>query len=420
MVHKSSTPSRKASRAAKGRKRRHARSAARLVIGRKTAGNIPNGWDEAKPKDKSQGKDGKDNKKSVMCWDCNAQGHVAKDSPKKKESLSAVESQEQRSSSSDAAGETTLSGFFLNALEESELNSFESKIAGVLVTGIDSGAARSVVLAGEIPGSTVERDSETGRVYTSATGERVFDQGKQQILGTVGGRVRGLKMRLAQVKNSLTSVCDMCAVGHRVVFDFDREDLLQVAKPCVGARSQNHPESENRGHPEKEARAECRGVVSLRGVGTLAVSPIVDPVGSGPVRDGSEREGRGVMAKATGSKMPADHDPACEQGAIRARAVPVGPTRQKMEGHNAAGHVPYRTWCRAHVAGRGRSDAHLTSRSFVSATTTIGIEYGYFKDKMTMGEQEAGPGDDCRCALVLGHSASLVCPGFGASDRGNG
>ena len=32
------------------------------------------------------------------------------------------------------------------------MNSFESKIAGVLVTGIDSGAARSVVPVGETPG----------------------------------------------------------------------------------------------------------------------------------------------------------------------------------------------------------------------------------------------------------------------------
>ena len=51
------------------------------------------------------------------------------------------------------------------------------------MTGIDSGAARSVALAGEISGYPVERDSETGRVYTSATGERVFDQGKQRGLG---------------------------------------------------------------------------------------------------------------------------------------------------------------------------------------------------------------------------------------------
>ena len=110
-----------------------------------------------KPKDKSKGKEGKDKnsantqqqankgKKSVKCW--NAQVHVAKDCPKKKHSLSAVGS--QAPASSGAAGETTLIGFFLNAEEEAEPNSPESKTAGVLVTGTDSGAARSVVPAGE-------------------------------------------------------------------------------------------------------------------------------------------------------------------------------------------------------------------------------------------------------------------------------
>ena len=141
--------------------------------------------------------------------------------PKKKHSLSAVESQEHPSPSG-ATGETSLSGFFLNVLEkEAELNCFETKIAGVLVTGIDSGAARSEVLAGEILGYLVERDSETGRVYTSATGEREPDQGEQQILVTVDGKVRGLNMRVAHVRKSLTSVYYMCAAGRRVVFDFD-------------------------------------------------------------------------------------------------------------------------------------------------------------------------------------------------------
>ena len=59
-----------------------------------------------------------------------------------------------------------------------------------------------------------------------------------------------------------------------------------------------------------------RGVVSFRGPGTVAVSP-EDPVGSGLVRDDREREGPGVMAEATEHhKAPADHDPACEPGAI--------------------------------------------------------------------------------------------------------
>ena len=150
--------------------------------------------------------------------------------------MSAAESQEQPSSG--ATGETTLCGFFCFE-EEAELNSFESKIAGVLVIGIDSGAARSVVLAGEIPGHPVERDSETGRVYTSATGERVFHQGKQQILGSVDGKVRCLNMRVAHVKKSLTSVHDMCAAGHRVVFDFDtnKRDLSHAENTLTAESS---------------------------------------------------------------------------------------------------------------------------------------------------------------------------------------
>ena len=132
--------------------------------------------------------------------------------------------------------------------------------------------------------------------------------------------------------------------------------------------------------------------MSFRGAGTLAVSPIEDPVGCGPVRDDREREGPDVLVEATAhNEVPADHDPACEPGAISARAVPVGPTRQEREDYNAAGHVPYRSWCRACVVGRGRSDAHLTSRSFVGATTTIWIDYWYLEDKVTLDEQEAGP-----------------------------
>ena len=81
------------------------------------------------------------------------QGPVAKDCPKNEQSLSAVESQAPSSVGDSATGETTLSGFFLIAVEEeAELNSFESRTAGVLVNGVDSGAARSVVPAGETPG----------------------------------------------------------------------------------------------------------------------------------------------------------------------------------------------------------------------------------------------------------------------------
>ena len=153
----------------------------------------------------AQQQSGKD-KKGVKCWNCNAQGHVAKDCPKKKQSLSAVQSLAPSSvAASGATGETTLNGFFLDAFEEeAELNSFESRTMGVLVTGTDSCAARSVVPAREISGYPVEKDGETGRVFTSATEGCVLDHGRQQILGTVDIKVRGLN------RKSLISVYDMC------------------------------------------------------------------------------------------------------------------------------------------------------------------------------------------------------------------
>ena len=98
-------------------------------------------YKEVKLKPKGKGKDGKGNslagtqqqsgkgKKGVKCWNCDARGHVAKDCPKKNQSLSAAERQAQPSNvTSGATGETMLSGFFLTSYEkQTELNRFESK-----------------------------------------------------------------------------------------------------------------------------------------------------------------------------------------------------------------------------------------------------------------------------------------------------
>ena len=101
---------------------------------------------------------------------------------------------------SGATGEAMLSGFYVTSHEkQAELNSFESKSATILVTGIDSGAARSVIPVGKIPGYPFLKDCDMGRVSSSATGEPVIDQGQPQILGTMDGKARGLRMRVAQV-----------------------------------------------------------------------------------------------------------------------------------------------------------------------------------------------------------------------------
>ena len=114
MARKSSTPSRKASRAAKAKPKDKGKPKDNLpttpcpICGKACHWkkdfwyNIQGVWDEAN-KPKSNGKDGKDktpantqqqankDKKSAKCWNCNGTGHFSKDCPKKKRSLSAVD-----------------------------------------------------------------------------------------------------------------------------------------------------------------------------------------------------------------------------------------------------------------------------------------------------------------------------------------
>ena len=67
----------------------------------------------------------------------------------------------------------------------------------------------------------------------------MIDQGQQQIFGAVDSKVRGLHMRAAQVENSVTSVDDICAAGHRVVFDFDsnNNDVCHAENKLTGVKT---------------------------------------------------------------------------------------------------------------------------------------------------------------------------------------
>ena len=174
---------------------------------------------------------------------------------------------------------------------------------------------------------------EGQRNWSCAIGERVFDQGKQQILGIVDGKVRGLNMRVAQVKKSFTCVYDMCFAGHRVVFDFDsnKRDLSHAENKLIGettyfkvrnrvweleAKIIPKAETEDIMTKVQENNVEELCFFQERVACTLTVSAIDDPVGSGFVRDDREREGRGVMAMATAHhEVPVDHDLACEPSA---------------------------------------------------------------------------------------------------------
>ena len=53
------------------------------------------------------------------------------------------------------------------------------------------------------------------------------------------------------------------------------------------------------------------------------------------------------------------------------------PTAAEVKEHVISGHEPYRSWCRACVAGRGRADAHVGRPGVENCVPIIGVDYGY-------------------------------------------
>ena len=59
------------------------------------------------------------------------------------------------------------------------------------------------------------------------------------------------------------------------------------------------------------------------------------------------------------------------------RKRPEQPTAAEVQVHQINGHEPYRSWCRACVAGRGRADAHVERPGVEKGVPIIGVDYGY-------------------------------------------
>ena len=73
-----------------------------------------------------------------------------------------------------------------------------------------------------------------------------------------------------------------------------------------------------------------------------------------------------------------DGSPETEASAVKPIRAPRDPTLEEIEAHKAGGHVPYRSWCRACVAGRGRSEPHRSVSHKEDAVPTIALDYGFF------------------------------------------
>ena len=98
-----------------------------------------------------------------------------------------------------------------------------------------------------------------------------------------------------------------------------------------------------------------------------------------------------------------------EEPVVRARRrAPERPSAKEVEDHEAF-HEPYRSWCRACVAGRGTThDAHRAPDG-VAEVPTVGLDYGYLGD-----DQDAQPilyGRDDRDKWLYG----MAMPAKGSS-----
>eukprot|EP00971_Amphidinium_carterae_P347420 6489422-Amphidinium_carterae.1 len=98
-----------------------------------------------------------------------------------------------------------------------------------------------------------------------------------------------------------------------------------------------------------------------------AVSPLEDPTAVGDI--------------------DADDEGMVESAALRAKPKPDTPSREEIEQHRAAGHVPFRSWCRCCVAGKGRGDRHRAKED--GEVACVGIDYGYLHERVDLTDQEA-------------------------------
>ncbi len=71
---------------------------------------------------------------------------------------------------------------------------------------------------------------------------------------------------------------------------------------------------------------------------------------------------------------------AAEAPPVRARTRPEEPSAEEKRQHELL-HEPYRSWCKACVAGRGRADPHVLRPENEKGLPVVGIDYGYLWER---------------------------------------
>eukprot|EP00971_Amphidinium_carterae_P026014 513149-Amphidinium_carterae.1 len=147
-------------------------------------------------------------------------GHIAKEcgTPAR---INAVADQGEEQGATGSTG--AIGAVYINSLGSMQ-EDLDGQIGSIRV-GVDSGAAASVISPGAAKG-TIYKDDSTGKFYTTATGERVEDKGRQHVEGKVGDKLFGIKFRVVDgIRKPLLSVAEAVDAGYKIVFDkVDGED----------------------------------------------------------------------------------------------------------------------------------------------------------------------------------------------------
>ena len=92
-----------------------------------------------------------------------------------------------------------------------------------------------------------------------------------------------------------------------------------------------------------------------------------------------------LQGKADKAELDARDLEASEAFPIGVKKSPLGRSAEKRAEHEIL-HELYRSWCRACVAGRGRSDGHFARTNAEKRFPVVGIDYGFLKDKSSSEE----------------------------------
>ena len=75
------------------------------------------------------------------------------------------------------------------------------------------------------------------------------------------------------------------------------------------------------------------------------------------------------------------------QESVRTPKVEEKPSEEEVEHHNVT-HIPYRSWCRHCIRGKGKTRDHKRLKNRKRGIPTISLDYGFMSSAKNEGDEE--------------------------------